>query len=1260
MLDFLRRKERRKQPSQDNVPFSPANVVKYPAASASGPSPIVSSSSVHHAYHQQQSSSAQPLRDRNPIPGGTRPRAPSPAKPNAVNANIHAQSHGNLGASVHHHATYQNPSPSASAAQLPHQQQQQLRRANTQLHQQQTATQHQQQQPQRRPKPSATLIDKENNNGVVRPLGMGMQPDRTEHIAPEQQIQGRSRWGKRQQNQPQLQQNAKGYVIDQPSPNLQNTNSGKAAGTTATDGKKKRNRRFKNRHEPAVLTKAVSSDRRRSLKAPAPAAVPTGTVAATTTKRLNVAPITPVATGSNGGISAYPAQQQVASSTAQQQHLQQQTRRPAAAQQAAQQGTATQQHMVQAKSEVTWTSWPHLDLAGVLKRGDNNLTHADIYISRIVYMVSHEDAWRLKMIQEGAALTIASLLSHPKTTLAMRQNAAFALAELAMLEACEDALVKAGAVGLLIWFTNTTNNSDIPLLASACRALRNLFTFKEETAVLAARHSCVEPLLALLSGRTTPRVTDPVVIVEAVAAISNLVDHGHRFQSYVLVKRGGLAVLVALGCSTDNDEVLFHVVNILAECATSSRWHKLIVSEGGLRVALRALRHSRLPDVPAEGARLIGNCAVTHKARVAVRDNGGLAAIIDRMVQNCPSSTIAANAQQENNKGSHSAATSSSPLPSMFATPSLWVDLLSALANVCDDARAASETLAHKDAAATLLAIYTADRAPEVLVKASFHTLVVLAQGSATRRAKVLYAVGIHVKRAIMEGKSPKRLYDLRQTILEEVENGEKDATVAMPESLERLSRASVRMINSGVVNYNRGGGPGQVTKRGSSSTQQQQQQLAQHQAQRAVAGTGGRMSGRVHGQLSNHQGTDQMEYGVARRVAGGVSGHGPMASGRDEMAAVARKSVGGNKFRSTGRVVSVTHNRSRRRNDVSGGGIRQPEGAVNNNRGANMYNADDDASDMLPRGNEEAKGSLSDAEIRTRMLAREADGNMAQEFFEIGQVLGKGGYGSVFMAKDLRTGDYVAIKRFHNSGSLVDKKAIKEQNIWKGLHHPNVVEFRGSFVGDNGSLNLVVEYVDGLSLAEHLSQYTAFPEKLVAEISRQVLCGLAYLHRNGVTHRDLKPANILVDSNARVKICDFGVSRSDNVQTINPGQQHMVGTPWYIAPEMVEYRPYTTSVDIWSLGCTVLELATGRRPYHELSAMQVLFRMVEDRCPPIPQHISPEARDFLKACWVWDPTSRPSANHLLQHAFIRKYSDPSKQLSGNNSAPVSTDCDSG
>jgi serine/threonine protein kinase len=294
-----------------------------------------------------------------------------------------------------------------------------------------------------------------------------------------------------------------------------------------------------------------------------------------------------------------------------------------------------------------------------------------------------------------------------------------------------------------------------------------------------------------------------------------------------------------------------------------------------------------------------------------------------------------------------------------------------------------------------------------------------------------------------------------------------------------------------------------------------------------------------------------------------------------------------------------------------------------------------DDDEDEIARGNEQALSA--DQEERARMLAREVDGDMNKELFEIGQLLGRGGYGSVMLAKNLRSNELVAIKTFHNCGALVDKKALKEQRVWKGLHHPNVVEFKGSFVGDNGSLNLVVEYVDGLSLAEHLSQYSAFPETLVAEIARQVLCGLEYLHASGVTHRDLKPANILVDNNASVKICDFGVSSSENVQTINPGQQHMVGTPWYIAPEMVEYRPYTKSVDIWSLGCTIMELSTGKRPYHELSAMQVLFRMVEDQCPPIPHSLSYELKDFLKACFVWDPEKRPSATQLMHHPFIQK-----------------------
>ncbi|KAK1868678.1 hypothetical protein I4F81_011162 [Pyropia yezoensis] len=224
----------------------------------------------------------------------------------------------------------------------------------------------------------------------------------------------------------------------------------------------------------------------------------------------------------------------------------------------------------------------------------------------------------------------------------------------------------------------------------------------------------------------------------------------------------------------------------------------------------------------------------------------------------------------------------------------------------------------------------------------------------------------------------------------------------------------------------------------------------------------------------------------------------------------------------------------------------------------------------------------------------------------------------------------------FHNKGATVDRKALKEQAIWHGLDHPNIVRYKGSFLNEYNTLSLVVEYVDGWSLAEHLAQFPAFPETLVADIARQTLCGLQYLHANGVTHRDLKPANLLVSQGGKVKICDFGVSTSVDVRTLTQGA-HLYGTPHYIAPEMVENRrPLTTALDIWSLGCSVLELATGRRPYHELSAMQTLFRMVQDRHPPIPEDVSRECRDFLAACWVWDPRQRPSAAKLLEHPFIK------------------------
>lgn len=1115
MLDFLRRKDRRKQPSHENVGAlgglnggSQTSKVYIPAVGG------------------------QPLRDRNPPPVQ---RASSPSKGHS-NSSI---SNPNLSGSIQRtNVLATSPTSGGSGLGTGH-----LAGHSQNLHRQNT--QHQQKTAQRRPKPVA---DKENS--VLRHLPSESKPsDRdvsNDH--------SRTRWGKRQQHAAVVAAAASGVI------------------PPSQDGKKKRNRRFKNKHEPVAVAKSVTTDRRRSIKVPAHQ-----------TQQLAVSKA-----------DSNPVQKRPAPTKTQFPVLPQQTNT----------SHKTQQQFITSPAaippqEPPSLTWPHIDLENMLRHG--NIIHADVPVRRIAMAATRDNPTRVKMVSEGVATSLITLLHHTSCTLEMRRDATHAIAELAVHDACEDALVAANTVPVLVWLVNTNNNQDPSTVSNACRGLRNLLGGKESTAIMAAKYGCVEPLLSLISGRTSPRMDSSDVIVESVAAVSNLLHHGSRFQGYV-IKHGGLNALSALGTTTDDDEAMYHVVNVLAECAKETRWHKPIVAADGILIAFRALRNARDPDVLSEASRLVANVAVTHKARLAVRETGILTVLLDRLSR-CKS----------------------------FEKSVPAFDIVNALANICVDSRAATEALCQKDAAGLLLNVYTASKAQDELVKTAFNALQVLAHGSATRRAKVLYSVGIHVKQAGMAGLPVKRLYDLRQAILEDVENGEKDPSAAMPESLERLSRASVRMINSGVVDHARG--QLQLIQRGASPNMVRSPNRVGSPSQAS------RLSGKNSGYRDAAPGgTNQLSEN-----AGAL--HAELGENGDSLP---RKAISyeRNKFKSTGRVVSVTY---KPRRGPEGPGIRQLAG------GRIALAADPEDVNDLPRGNEEEM-KTSDADIRARMLRREADGNMTQEFFEIGQVLGKGGYGSVFMAKDLRTGDLVAIKRFHNSGSLVDKKAIKEQKIWKGLHHPNVVEFKGSFVGDNGSLNLVVEYVEGLSLAEHLSQYTAFPETLVAEIARQVLCGLQYLHDNGVTHRDLKPANILVDNSAAVKICDFGVSRSENVQTINPGQQHMVGTPWYIAPEMIEYRPYTTGVDIWSLGCTVLELATGRRPYHELSAMQVLFRMVEDQCPPIPGHISDEAKDFLKSCWVWDPKQRPSAKDLLRHPFIlkaRKFSDSSKQSSTGNSSGI-------
>jgi serine/threonine protein kinase len=251
---------------------------------------------------------------------------------------------------------------------------------------------------------------------------------------------------------------------------------------------------------------------------------------------------------------------------------------------------------------------------------------------------------------------------------------------------------------------------------------------------------------------------------------------------------------------------------------------------------------------------------------------------------------------------------------------------------------------------------------------------------------------------------------------------------------------------------------------------------------------------------------------------------------------------------------------------------------------------------------------------------------------YQLGDCLGKGAFGSVYRALNWGTGETVAVKQI----KLADlpkselRVIMLEIDLLKNLDHPNIVKYQG-FVKTPETLNIILEYCENGSLHSISKNFGRFPENLVGLYMSQVLHGLLYLHEQGVIHRDIKGANILTTKKGVVKLADFGVAS----RTTGLHESSVVGTPYWMAPEVIELSGATTASDIWSLGCTVIELLDGKPPYHTLQAMPALFRIVNDDHPPLPQGASPIVIDFLMQCFQKDPNLRVSAKKLLKHPWI-------------------------
>ncbi|KAH0904725.1 hypothetical protein HID58_044228 [Brassica napus] len=259
---------------------------------------------------------------------------------------------------------------------------------------------------------------------------------------------------------------------------------------------------------------------------------------------------------------------------------------------------------------------------------------------------------------------------------------------------------------------------------------------------------------------------------------------------------------------------------------------------------------------------------------------------------------------------------------------------------------------------------------------------------------------------------------------------------------------------------------------------------------------------------------------------------------------------------------------------------------------------------------------------------------------YMLGDEIGKGAYARVYKGLDLKNGDFVAIKQVSLENVVQDddlNTIMQEIDLLKNLNHKNIVKYLGSWKTKT-HLHIILEYVENGSLANNVkpNKFGPFPESLVAVYIAQVLEGLVYLHEQGVIHRDIKGANILTTKEAcgLVKLADFGVATKLNESEFDTNS--VVGSPYWMAPEVIELIGVCAASDIWSVGCTVIELLTCVPPYFDMQPSAALYRIVQDDSPPIPDSLSPDITDFLRQCFKKDSRQRPDAKTLLSHPWIR------------------------
>jgi len=290
--------------------------------------------------------------------------------------------------------------------------------------------------------------------------------------------------------------------------------------------------------------------------------------------------------------------------------------------------------------------------------------------------------------------------------------------------------------------------------------------------------------------------------------------------------------------------------------------------------------------------------------------------------------------------------------------------------------------------------------------------------------------------------------------------------------------------------------------------------------------------------------------------------------------------------------------------------------------------------STMAPAEPEKAAGSAMPKE-ETLTIADLVTNGELESFYSMEEKIGEGAAGEIFLATQFSSGRKVAVKKM---GLTQQNIALltTEISIMKNSRHPNVVEYFESFLVRD-KLFVVMEFMDGGCLTEILDLFEQMQltEPQIAYICRCVLEALSYIHSFFRIHRDIKSDNLLLSTAGAVKLADFGYAAQ--LTETKQKRSTIVGTPYWMAPEVIRGQEYDTKVDIWSLGIMLMEMLEGEPPYMEFPPLRALFLITTKGIPPLkePQRFSSQLAAFLSSCLEMEPEKRASAADLLHHPFL-------------------------